>query len=218
MMSITPCYVVDYYRFRHNCLDIETNFSNCWGRNLVLGYSVKTNHYTGLIKYAYEKLGWYIETVSPYEYNSVLNLGIPSDRIILNGPNKEEILHTALKGKSIVNIDNLDEINRIQGMDLRNAAIGLRVNFDLEKKCPGETTAGDEVSRFGIDVSSLDFNKAVKALQHMGVNRFGLHMHSSTKTRSIKVFQAIAEQVVDIITKTSHTQSGTRTLKIQYFS
>lgn len=202
-MDGTPYYLVDLNTFRNNCIDIMHAFIEEWGENLLFGYSVKTNHYKGLIEYAYNELGWYIETVSSDEYKYCRGLQINPSRMILNGPCKGTIMYSALLEGSYINLDNLDEVRDLcEHINLtNNIRVGLRVNFDLEHVCPGETTAGNRVSRFGIDCCSGDFENAINLLSQHGLKRIGLHMHTSTKTRSIAVFRALSSQAVNLINK-----------------
>ena len=62
--------------------------------------------------------------------------------------------------------------------------IGIRVNFDLERYCPGETTNGTEGSRFGFNYENKSLENAInkiKLLKNIKLN--GIHMHVSTKTK-----------------------------------
>lgn len=199
-MVNTPYYKIDYDVFEENIKSVMDAFDAQWDKNTMYGYSVKTNHYQGLIKYAYEKHDWFVETVSPDEYNYALKIGTKKNRIIFNGPCKGETLKSALLNNSYINLDNLDEVKEFCKINtnpmLEN--IGVRINFDLEKECPDETTAGKYVSRFGIDVTSSDFEKAVKLLKENGLQKIGLHLHTSTKTRSLKVFEALANMAVQL--------------------
>lgn len=202
-MDETPYYLVDLNAFRDNCTEIVHAFIEEWGENLLFGYSIKTNHYKGLIEYAYNELGWYIETVSSDEYKYCQSLQIDPSRMILNGPCKGSTMYSAFLDGSYINLDNLDEVRDLcEHTDLvNNIRVGLRVNFDLEHVCPGETTAGDRISRFGIDCCSDDFENAINLLRQHGLKRIGLHMHTSTKTRSIAVFRALSNQVINLIDK-----------------
>lgn len=69
------------------------------------------------------------------------------------------------------------------------------MNFDLEKKCKGETSAGNHPSRFGICYENGDLIKAIKLLANNHIKIIGVHMHTSTKTRSKKVFKEISNVV-----------------------
>ena len=200
-MDNTPYYLVDFSLFRNNCLDFMQAFKNEWGDNIIFSYSVKTNHYKELIKYACNQLGWFIETVSPDEYNYCTSLQISPSKMILNGPCKGSVIYSAFSEGSYVNLDNLDEVRMIcKNVNfINNVRVGIRVNFDLESLCPGETTAEKGISRFGIDCNSNDFKYALDLLKKKGVKKIGLHMHTSTKTRSLAVFRALANKVINLI-------------------
>lgn len=197
----TPKYIIDFSKFRNNCYDIMNAFDREWDDNTIYGYSVKTNRDAELIKFAYEKLGWYIEMVSPDEYYYCSKLGIPKNRMILNGPCKENMIINDCPKVSYLNLDNLDEVRSFCCMDYENINVGLRINFDLESVCPQETTAGLEVSRFGIDADSSDLDEAIMLLNNKNIEKIGLHLHTSTKTRSLNVFEKLAKKALEISNK-----------------
>lgn len=197
----TPCYVIDIESFRQNCMAIKEPFEACWNGRVEFGYSVKTNHNESLMRYAAENLDWYIETVSPDEYVRACSLAAPG-RIILNGPCKEEILRKAYEAGSILNLDHLSEVEilcRLAAEQPHKAEIGLRLNFDLEALCPGETTAGDSVSRFGICYENGDFGRAVELLRAADIEPAGIHLHTSTKSRSERVFRMLARKAAELV-------------------
>lgn len=193
----TPCYIINAEKFELNVAYIRSQFSKfmCGGLP-IMGYSVKTNHNVELMKIA-KKIGMYAEVVSDDEYQHSVNCGFPGNRIIFNGPQKSpQKLIEALQSGAVVNLDNNGEIDVIErnrySLNLEKVCLGLRVNFNLEAQCPNETTAGDSVSRFGFCVENGDFNRAVKRLQNLGIPVKGLHMHYSTKTRSLDVFEKLS--------------------------
>lgn len=199
MTSIsTPKYVVNFTKFKQNCEAVMTPFDREWCKNTIYGYSVKTNRDAELIKYASSKLGWYIEMVSPDEYNYCVGLGIPQSEMILNGPCKSSLIVNESLPVRYLNLDNLDEVHEFCEHGNHNINVGLRINFDLESVCPGETTAGDEVSRFGIDAEGADLDEAVKLLKEKEIYSFGIHLHTSTKSRSLGVFKALAQKAVEL--------------------
>lgn len=198
MNSFDPSYIVDFSKFKENCFAVTSAFGREWGSRTVYGYSVKTNHDAELIKFAAKQLGWYIEVVSPDEYFYCKSLGIQPERMILNGPCKEDLLKQTADAIQYINLDNLDEVVAFCESPRMDCHVGLRVNFNLEDDCPGETTAGKEVSRFGIDAESHDLDDALRQLVHAGCQSIGLHMHTSTKSRSLGVFRALARKAVEI--------------------
>lgn len=201
----TPCYTIHLDIFEKNCREVMDAFEEAWGGRVEYGYSVKTNHDAGLMKYAHAKLGWFIETVSPDELELAFNLGFDAENIIFNGPckcSRQDALINAIRGGAYVNLDNLDDVSFVCGhvSDVRDASrIGIRVNYNLEAECPGETTAGESVSRFGIDVENKDFARAVDMLRSAGIEPAGLHMHTSTRSRSAAVFTSLARKAAQLV-------------------
>lgn len=200
---VTPCYEINLEQFHENCDAVMQPFEKAWDGNVAYGYSVKTNHHEALMRYAADHLGWYIETVSVNEYEQVRQL-VPAERIIFNGPCKQERLLTVYEQGGILNLDNPTEVERLCEA-VRNGAVpsehtqvGLRINFDLEAQCPDETTAGTEVSRFGICYENGDLKRAIDQLGEAGIAIDGIHLHTSTKTRSTRVFAALAGMAVKI--------------------
>lgn len=202
----TPCYEIDMVKFRENCLAIMEPFGKRWSGRVEFGYSVKTNHEAALMRYAAEQLGWYIETVSPDEYAYALAVTGPG-RVIFNGPCKGDTLFTAYENGSLINLDHLAEVEALcsyvreqQGNAKKGTPeVGLRLNFALEALCPGETTAGEEVSRFGICYENGDFKRAVEMLREAGIPVAGIHLHTSTKSRSARVFTMLARKAAELV-------------------
>lgn len=202
----TPCYVIDINKFESNINLFKNNFAlKMNGRMPIMGYSVKTNNTPALLKEA-KKQDMYAEVVSDDEYRLALKCGYTPNCIIFNGPQKsEELLIWSLKNKSIVNLDNFEEINMIKKniaeIKCEDVIVGLRVNFDLEKVCPGETTAGREGSRFGFCVENGDFEKAFNLLKEMGITIKGIHTHYSSKSRSLNIYKELANMAVKLLSK-----------------
>lgn len=48
-------------------------------------------------------------------------------------------------------------------IDKRN--VGIRVNFDIEKMCPGQSQCADEGGRFGFCYENKEFHKAVEKIE-----------------------------------------------------
>lgn len=202
---ITPCYIIDKDIFEQNISNFKNSFKNDWGENILFGYSIKTNHVQYLMEFA-KQIGMYAEAVSGDEYKLALNIGYDAREIIFNGPQKnEEDLLYALTNGSIVNIDNESEIDiiekKIHLLKKEDLRLGLRINFDLESDCPNETTSGTEVSRFGICLENGDFERCINRIKRLGIKVSGLHLHYSSKSRSLNIFKALSEKAVEVIEK-----------------
>lgn len=199
----TPCYIINSSKLEENIGCVSKAFKENWGDNFSIAYSIKTNHFPYLLKMSKE-LGCIAEAVSNDEYMLAMNVGFDPVEIIYNGPQKKgDTFLFAIKNGSIINIDNFSDIEFLE-QNLKyvlagNCKLGIRINFDLESICNNETTTGNEVSRFGVCTENGDFEKAVRRIHALGLPVSGLHLHYSTKTRSLKVFRALAEMAAILI-------------------
>ncbi len=196
----TPCYLLDINELDYNLNGIKAAFINHWSSNLCIGYSVKTNHLKWILEYMNNQ-GIYSEVVSKDEYKYSELIGFSPSNIIFNGPYKDKnILQYAISNGSIVNIDSFSEIYALKDISNKESIkIGLRVNFNLENDCPNETAMGDKPSRFGFCVENGEFERALNMCSNFNIKVIGLHMHQSTKTRSNKVFKALAQKAAQCI-------------------
>ena len=198
-MLETPYFLLDLQKLENNLHNMQKAFRAVWPK-FEIGYSFKTNNLPWIASWM-KAQGVYAEVVSTPEYELAKYVGYDDNQIIINGPNKG---HTAitniLKAGGIVNIDSFEEIKFVQDniSELGSIKIGIRINFDLEAACPGETIPGKEPGRFGFNVENGDYAKAIELLQSIpGVSVVGLHGHHSTRTKSLKLFHAITTQICE---------------------
>lgn len=172
--------------------------------NSILGYSFKTNSLPWLVAFMRDRGAW-AEVVSDAEYELAIALGYTPDRVVFNGPYKSrERLRSSLLGGSIINLDAKRDIEwtveLAREMPDREFGVGLRVNWDLETRCPGESTFGEQKSRFGFSPENGELDRAISELKAAGVRIAGLHVHRNSRTQSLNVYQAAAAVAADIIT------------------
>lgn len=148
-------YILDSRKFNNNYAELKNAFKAIYP-NFNIAYSYKTNYTPKLCKIINDN-GGYAEVVSEMEMEIALRIGVASDKIIWNGPikNKNKVKHLLLLGGT-VNIDSIFEIETVKQIAKENPNhilnIGIRCNFDV----------GDGVvSRFGFDVDSAEFEKAL---------------------------------------------------------
>ena len=172
--------------------------------NAIIGYSFKTNNLPWVILHAKSK-GLWAEVVSSDEYKLAKRLGYAPEKIIFNGPVKEKSeFFEAVKSGAIVNLDSHRELVWLSSMDnstLENSMIGIRVNFCIEEKCPGESQCGSDDGRFGFSLETGDLADVIDELKRNDIPLSGLHLHVSSKTRSLNIYQAIANTAVEIAEK-----------------
>lgn len=193
----TPYFIIDKKTLNDGVKRLKNALKSSWG-NTIIGYSYKTNSLPWIIKY-FKEQGCYAEVVSDDEYNLARSTGIEKNHIIYNGVAKsKETFLTAIKDHAIVNIDAEYEIHWLDELQGDNFEIGIRVNFDLESKCPGQTQCGIDGERFGFCYENGELKKAIEKINKKGIKIVGLHLHKSSKTRMPDIYHIIAEISVEI--------------------
>ena len=188
----TPYYVIHKDSLDENFEKLRFALDKYWG-NSIIGYSYKTNALPWVVKH-FDKLGCYAEVVSEDEYNLAKLVGIDKDHLIYNGPIKtRNTFLEAIENGCIVNVDSQREIDWLADLQSDNKAVGIRVNFDIERMCPGQSQCADEGGRFGFCLENGAFSKALEELQKRNAKISGLHLHTSSKSRGLDIYRAIAE-------------------------
>lgn len=197
-MIPTPYFLLDEQVLQQYFDMLTTSLASNW-QNYQIGYSFKTNSLPWLVNF-YKKQGVFAEVVSKDEYGLAKYLGFKDNEIIYNGPYKDETsFRDVILDGGIVNMDSQAELLWLQELsgefgEERPLQVGIRVNFNLEKMCPGETTMGETSGRFGFCYENGEFEKALRKIQGLpNVEVAGLHLHSSSKSRSVAIFQSIAQ-------------------------
>ncbi|MCR5194798.1 MAG: pyridoxal-dependent decarboxylase [Pseudobutyrivibrio sp.] len=202
-MNNTPFFLINTNKIDDLLSDMRRELESKWPK-AIIGYSFKTNNLPWIIKYMKDKGVW-AETVSSDEYNLALELGFSADKIIFNGPVKDKATFLyAVENNSVVNIDSKREINWVLELDEVKRAlvkVGLRVNFCIEDYCPGESQCGSDDGRFGFSYENGELEEALSVLEKHGVKVSGLHLHCSSKTRSLYIYRAIAKIAAEISSK-----------------
>lgn len=205
MNNLSPKY--PFYRIREKELlyDIgllRESLADNWG-NFVMGYSFKTNSLPWLLTYLKEQ-GFYAEVVSAEEYDLAHRLGFQGKHIIYNGPIKDKkIFETVLIAGGYVNLDSSYELAWLEELSAlypsRELSVGLRVNFDIAALCPDEELVEAEGGRFGYCYENGALEAVLQRLQRLpNVKVAGLHLHSSTQSRTVQVYGALAGMAVKI--------------------
>ncbi|SMX88488.1 hypothetical protein [Brevibacterium antiquum] len=200
----TPAFVIDESALNLRVNRFQNALAKYWPHS-VMSYSVKTNPLPWLLTYM-KRQGVWAEVVSDSEYRLVRAIGFEPEQIVYNGPVKSRaVLRAALRNGSLTNLDSKREVRwavELAEEDSRlDVRVGLRVNWDLEALCPGESTVNGEMSRFGFDFDNGDLEAAIAELSAAGVTVGGLHMHRNSRTKSLQVYEAAAGVAAEIISK-----------------
>ncbi len=187
---VTPCYIIHKEVLKEGINLLKSSLEEYWN-NACVGYSFKTNSLPWVVE-EMKKEGFYAEVVSEDEYDLALKHGYTN--IIYNGPVKgKRTFYHALENGAFINLDSKRELSWLAENGKKDVKVGLRVNFNLEALCPGETSAGEEGSRFGFSYETGEFAIALKALADMGISLSGIHLHTSSKYRSVAIYRALAK-------------------------
>ena len=198
----TPYFVIDEAQLTKDFTMLTDALRKSWN-NYRIGYSFKTNALPWLVTFLKAK-GVMAEVVSDDEYALASWLGFADSEVVYNGPVKERTsFEKVLLAGGIINMDGQRELSWLEEIAEnhpdRTFSIGIRVNFTLEKRCPGQTTMGEAGGRFGFSYENGVFAQAVERVRRIpNVQLAGLHLHSSSKTRSVAVFEAIADMACQL--------------------
>lgn len=196
----TPCFVIDQPALQANFDAFEAALGREWGPH-VFSYSVKTNPLPWLLSFA-KRQGCFAEVVSDTEYLWAKRVGFAPAQIVFNGPVKgRDCMLEALREGGIVNLDSQRELQWLEEYAAAGGTgkVGLRVNLNLELLVPGETLTGKSGGRFGYSYETGALGEAIRRVQALpGITLAGLHMHTNSQSRSVRVFEALAGYAVKI--------------------
>lgn len=196
-----------FYRIKEKDLLYDINLlrnalSENWG-NYIMSYSVKTNSLPWLLHYL-KTQDFYAEVVSEQEYDLAIRLGFQSHQIVYNSPLKDrKVFESVLNAGGYVNLDSNYELQWLKELNTSNPnksyKIGLRVNCDLATLCPEEQLVESDGGRFGYCYENGVLKAAIDELKQLeNIKISGLHLHSSTQSRTVKVYGALAKMAVKI--------------------
>ncbi|HJE15949.1 MAG TPA: hypothetical protein K8W17_07715 [Lapidilactobacillus dextrinicus] len=194
----TPYFIIDQHQLTDNLTEWQTALRATFS-NWIIGYSFKTNALPWILGYM-KSADCYAEVVSDDEYQLAQLIGYDANKIIYNGPAKSEATFAeAIANGAIVNLETHRELRWLKKYARSDTKVGIRLQIDIETFCPGESAMGELGGRFGFQLAEL--SDILKILTDSRVQLAGLHLHCSSKTRSLNIYQTLAQQAVKIIQK-----------------
>lgn len=199
----SPFYIVHPELFRENIRNFSTAFKELYEK-FILTYSFKTNYTPFLLK-AVKEEGFVAEVVSEIEYELAELIGFSGNRILLNGPIKDEpLLRKAIDNNGVVNLDSRYEIDTVlkikQQSPEKEISVGLRINMELNTRNGASAIQGGlPESRFGFTDEVLQ--EIIPILRTAGIKINAVHGHVSTTNHSVDNYKIIAERLVHICEK-----------------
>ena len=196
----TPCFVFDEPELRANFADFDRALKEAWSPLARVAYSVKTNPFGWVLDVAREE-GCMAEVVSGDEFWLALEQGFDARDVVFNGPVKtRDWLRWAFDHGATVNLDSVRDVAWTceYAAEHPGVPVGVRVNVELERHCPGETLTGENGGRFGFCYENGELARTVAELRAAGADVCGLHMHVTTRSRSQRVYRVLAEHAARI--------------------
>ncbi len=149
--------------------------------------------------------GLWCDAASGGELHLALNAGFAPERIVLHGNAKSEAeLRMALRHRvGLIVIDNLDEIDRLEGLVAEGAAVDrgeegqpvlVRVNPDVSGETHEKISTGQADSKFGFSMAEAP--AAIARVQGArGLALKGLHAHIGSQLLDLEPFERAVHQL-----------------------
>jgi diaminopimelate decarboxylase len=169
-----------------------------------IAWSYKTNYLKAVCR-AFHRRGSWAEVVSPFEYDKALGSGVPPEKIHWNGPFKpDEHLERAVRGRSIIHVDNQDELSRLERIARvvgERPRVAVRVNMAID----GLTAW----SRFGFNLEAGQAREALeRIINGSALDLLGLHAHIGTFVSDPSAYRQAAAKLA-ALANDLYAQHGT---------
>jgi len=192
----SPLYLVSEGTLRRKVQQFRRAFESRYPR-VRLGWSYKTNYLGAVCRIMHQEGSW-AEVVSGHEYRLAREMGVPADRILYNGPHKDDAsLRDAIRGGTRIHLDHLEEIPRLEAL-VREAGlpggtrlpVAIRVNMQLD---------ANHWDRFGFNLESGRAHEAARRLAESAeLELAGLHTHIGTYVDNVDNYRRAAGRLVEL--------------------
>jgi len=189
----SPLFVISENTIRSTLSKAKRAFNTRYPR-VQFAWSYKTNYLDAVCSIFHQEGSW-AEVVSGFEYDKAISLGVPGNKIIFNGPDKNENdILKAINNDSLIHIDHLDELYTILELSEKNQNIpkvAIRVNMDT-----GIYPIWD---RFGFNYENGQAWDALNKIIRSGkLDLVGLHCHIGTFILSPSIYAVAASKLADL--------------------
>lgn len=193
----SPLYVISEAGVRRRLQDFRRAFETRYPK-VRLGWSYKTNWLGAVCRLMHSEGSW-AEVVSGHEFRLARDLGVPADRVIYNGPHKDDdSLKEAVAGGARIHVDNAEEIARLEKIvreqgppaGLEKLPVAIRVNMQLDAQ---------HWDRFGFNLESGRAHEAIRRVAGSSeLELAGLHTHIGTYVDNVDLYRRAATRMVEL--------------------
>jgi diaminopimelate decarboxylase len=166
-------------------------FQRCCS-DVAVAYSYKTNFLPSVCSILNEEGAW-AEVVSLLELSVAEMVGVDPQRIVFNGPCKENdgLLKALELGVRVLNVDSVSELRRLVSL-VRDNGLGVNVGFRLSY--PGRNASRN---KFGMTAEQiLDACSIVS--EEEGIRYTGLHTHMGTEVTQVDEYERAIDFLMDL--------------------
>jgi diaminopimelate decarboxylase len=199
----TPLYVISEKRIRENYGRLRRSLASNYEK-LRIFYAAKANSNLSVLKIL-EKLGAYLDVVSPGEVSMAFASGFTPDRIMFTGTSvRTDELEFLINSDVTINIDSLSQLGRLLKLHVPEV-LSIRVNPDVGAGFTSHVITAGKQAKFGL--WEADTVKAYEMARKAGVKRFGIQMHVGSGVLDPKPFIQALDKLLNIAKKV-HTHVG----------
>ena len=189
----SPLFVVSEKTIRETYKKAYNAFATRYPK-VQFAWSYKTNYISAVCNVFHQEGSWG-EVVSGFEYDKAINNGVPSNKIIFNGPDKSRAdIEKAVENDSLIHIDHLDEyylITEVAEKSTKKPRVAIRVNMD--------TGVYPMWDRFGFNYENGQAWDVLNKIMMSGaMELYGLHCHIGTYMMTAEAYRIAATKLADL--------------------
>lgn len=186
----TPFYLYSEQRLRQNFQAFADAVKTL--KKATVCFAVKSNFNPTILKIL-AGMGAGADIVSGAELELALQAGVPANKIVFSGVGKTRAELTAAiqAGIKQINAESESEIRLINDIALelgKTAAVGIRVNPDVDARTHEKITTGKKENKFGIDWNDA-YRLFLSAEQFKGVSLHGIEVHVGSQILDLEPFR-----------------------------
>ncbi len=193
----TPLYVISEKRIKENYNRLRDALNAHYDKVRIY-YAVKANSNLAVLR-ALEKVGAYLDVVSPGEVSLALATGFTPDRIMFTGTSvRTDEIEFLIDSEVTVNIDSLSQLERHLKLQIPKI-LSVRVNPEIGAGMHSHVITAGKQSKFGL--WEADALKAYAIAKKAGVESFGIQMHVGSGVLDPESFIRALERLLDTAKK-----------------
>lgn len=186
----TPFYLYSEQKLRDNFKSFADAVKPL--KKATVCFAVKSNFNPTILKIL-AGMGAGADIVSGGELELALQAGVPADKIVFSGVGKTraELTAAIMAGIKQINAESESEIRLIDEIAIglnKTAAVGIRVNPDVDARTHEKITTGKKENKFGIDWNDAR-RLFLSAEQFKGISLHGIEVHVGSQILELSPFR-----------------------------